>query len=198
LKTIPADFSAPVKQAIAGCLYDHSNKVGFEAPRFWERAQIYGGISFVGGETSLIWYPSAGLNTDRGVLLGCYGSGRSAARFAARSTADQIAMSKAAIESVHPGAGAVLEKGVAVNWSKVPYNLGPWPNWSGGDRGPDSAIDTPGFNLLNKPQGRVYFCGAHLTQMPGWQEGAVLSAHRTINALAERVGAEGGPARAAA
>ena len=45
------------------------------------------------------------------------------------------------------------------------------------------------YVLLNKePKGRVYFSGAHLSQMPGWQEGAVLSAHRTIGFIANRVG----------
>ena len=198
LAKIPADFSAPVKAAIAGCAYDHSNKVGFEAPRFWERQQIYGGISFVGGETSLIWYPSAGLHGERGVLLGCYGSGASAARFAERPIAEQIAASRTAIGRVHPDAVSELGHAVAVNWSKIPYNLGPWPNWSDKDGpGQEGHIDQPGFNLLNQPQGRIYFSGAHLSQMPGWQEGAVLSAHRTIALLAARVGADGPAARAA-
>jgi monoamine oxidase len=43
--------------------------------------------------------------------------------------------------------------------------------------------------LLSQPEGRVYFSGAHLSQLPTWQEGAVLAAHRTIELLARRVGA---------
>ncbi len=57
LATIDTDFSPALKKTIAGVVYDHSNKFAFESPRFWEREQIYGGISFVGGPTKLIWYP---------------------------------------------------------------------------------------------------------------------------------------------
>ena len=48
-------------------------------------------------------------------------------------------------------------------------------------------MDSPTYRLLNQPHGPVHFAGAHLSQTPGWQEGAVLSAHRTIAALASQV-----------
>ena len=183
LAGIDTDFEAPVKQAIAAVAYDHSNKVAFEAPRFWEREQVYGGISWVGGETTMVWYPSAAMHSERGVLVATYTSGAPAEQMAKRPLAEQISMARAVVGRLHPGHEGVLERPVAVNWSKVPYNFGPWPRWGG----LGSAIDTPGFRLLNEPHGRVYFTGAHLSQMPGWQEGAVLSAHRTIALLAERV-----------
>ena len=40
--------------------YDNSAKVAFEAPRFWEGEQIYGGLSFGGTATGAVWYPSTG------------------------------------------------------------------------------------------------------------------------------------------
>ena len=184
LAKIPNDFDKPVKAAIEGCAYDHSNKVGFESDRFWEKRQIYGGISWVGGDTSLVWYPSHGMHSDRGTLLGCYASGPRAAAFAKRPLAEQMAIARAAIGRVHPEAEGKLAHGVVVNWSKIPFNLGPWPRWS--DRGNEAANTAPGYTLLNQPHGRVFFCGAHLSQMPGWQEGACYSAHRTVAAIAER------------
>lgn len=181
LSKIDSNFSKPVKQAIAATRYASSNKVAFESERFWEKQHIYGGISFVGGETSLIWYPSTGLNTDTpAMLLACYVSGRDAVTFAKRPIAEQIAMARAAVERLHPGNGAQLSKALAVNWSKVPYNVGAWSTWEGGAASPD-------FNLLNQPDGRVYFTGAHLSQMPAWQEGAALAALRTVEMLAARV-----------
>lgn len=185
LAGIDTDFDPAVKAAIASVPNDHSNKIGFEAPRFWERQQIYGGISFVGGETNLIWYPSAGLHSERGMLLACYGSGDSAATFAARPLAEQIAIARAGVGRVHPGDEASLSRPVVINWSKIPYNLGPWPRWRQAAR-PDQPNDLPAYRLLNQPHGTAYFTGAHLSQMPGWQEGAVMSAHRTIAALAAR------------
>jgi monoamine oxidase len=186
LAKIDTNFAPEVKQAIAAVPYDYSNKIGFEAPRFWERQQIYGGISFVGGPTNLIWYPSNGLHTERGMLLACYGSGPGGRAFAAKPLAEQIEFARGVVNRVHPGHGRDLQKGVVVNWNKIPFSLGPWPAY-GGRSGQEGHIDDPNYVLLNKPQGRVYFSGAHLSQMPGWQEGAVFSAHRTIDLLASRI-----------
>lgn len=201
LAKIDSDFAKPVSDAIASVVFDSSNKVAFEAPRFWEREQIYGGLSFVGGETSLIWYPSTGLHSDRGMILGCYSSGDVAARFAKRPIAEQIAIARAAIDKTHPGHGADCVNALAVNWTKVPYSLGPWPNWNPGvPRRGESATDTPAFRLLNQPEGRVLFASAALSQTPGWQEGGIQSAHAAVAALAKQVTARAvtEPARRAA
>ena len=190
LAKIDHDFPAPYRAAIAGVEYDYSNKIAFDAPRFWEDDQIYGGITFVGGETALIWYPSAGMHGTRGMLLGCYSSGQTARAFEKKPLAAQIAAARAAIEMAHPGHGADCVAPLVVNWHKVPYSLGPWPAWNGVPSGPqEGRIDQPGFRLLNQPAGRVLFAGAALSQTPGWQEGAVQSAHAAVAALAAQVAA---------
>jgi monoamine oxidase len=190
LSKIDANFAKPVAAAIAGVVYDNSNKVAFEAPRFWERDQIYGGISFVGGETSLIWYPSTGLHSERGMILGCYSSGEAGAKFVKHSIAQQIAIARAAIEKAHPGHGEDCTNALAVNWIKVPYSLGPWPNWNPNRKGPQEGHnDTPAFRLLCEPDGRVFFASAALSQTPGWQEGGIQSAHATVAALTQQVAA---------
>ena len=203
LAGIDNDFPAPYREAIAGVVYDYSNKIAFEAPRFWEAEQIYGGITFTGGDTALIWYPSTGLHSARGMLLGCYASGQVARAFEKKPIGEQIAAARAAIEMVHPGHGADCVAPLVVNWHKVPYSLGPWPAWNGVPLGPQEGhIDQPGYRLLNQPAGRVVFAGAALSQTPGWQEGAVQSAHAAVAALAEQVTAralvERDAARAAA
>jgi monoamine oxidase len=119
------------------------------------------------------------------MLLACYGSGPAAKGFAARPLAEQTAIARSVVGRVHPGRDADLEKPVVVNWSKIPFNLGPWPAYEGRG-GQEGHIDNPAYRLLNQPQGRVYFAGAHLSQMPGWQEGAVFSAHRTVGFIATR------------
>ena len=183
LARIDSDFSAPVKLAIAGAVYDHSAKVAFESPRFWEAEQIYGGLSFVGGETTLVWYPSGAFQSNRGVLIGAYSAGPIAAPFEARALPQQIALARDAVERLHPGHGADLSVPVVVDWNKVPFNLGPWIH---GEEGNDPAA----YRLLNQPEGRVYFSGAHLSQLPSWQEGAILAANRTISELGRRVQAD--------
>lgn len=186
LAKIDNNFDKPVKAAIASVPYDYANKIGFDAPRFWEKQQIYGGISFVGGETNLVWYPSNGLHAERGMLLACYGVGPDAKVFAGRPLEEQIAIARNAVGHLHPGHEADLSNPAVVNWSKIPFNLGPWPAW-GGRGGQEGHLDDPAYRLLNEPHGRVYFAGAHLSQMPGWQEGAVLSAQRALGLVASRV-----------
>lgn len=187
LAGIDTDFDAAVKQAIAGVAYDHSNKIAFTAPRFWERDEVYGGLSFAGGENGLVWYPSYGLHSDQGLLVASYVSGAPAAAAARRPLAEQMANARAVVDRLHPGHGRDLARGVVVNWEKVPFNRGPWPDWQASGAGDDGHIDAPAFRLLNQPHGRIHFTGAHLSQTPGWQEGAVASAHRTVRMLAERV-----------
>ena len=183
LAKIDTDFSAPVKQAITGTRYDHAAKVAFESPRFWEAEQIYGGLSFGGQATGAVWYPSSGFQSGRGIILGAYVAGKPAEAFEALSISKQIDAARSAVDKLHPGHGVDLGAPIAVDWSKIPYNLGPWVDWS------EQGANTGAYRLLNQPEGRVYFSGAHLTQLPGWQEGAVLAAHRTIEMIAARVGA---------
>jgi monoamine oxidase len=183
LARIDTDFSAQVKQAIAGAKYDHAAKVAFESPRFWEAEQIYGGLSFGGTATGAVWYPSSGFQSARGIILGAYVAAKPAEAFEALPISRQIDMARNAIDKLHPGHGADLTAPVAVDWSKIPYNLGPWIQWK------ETGSDPAACRLLNKPQGRIYLTGAHLSQLPGWQEGAVLAAHRTIGLIANRAAA---------
>jgi monoamine oxidase len=188
LAGIDTDFSAPVKKAIAGAKYDHAAKVAFESPRFWEAEQIYGGLSFGGAATGAVWYPSSGYQSARGIILGAYVAGKPGEAFEALPIAKQIDMARSAIDKLHPGHGVDLSGPVAVDWSKIRYNLGPWIHWT------NSGSDADAYQLLNQPEGRVYFSGAHLSQLPSWQEGAVLAAHRTIELIASRAGAATSPA----
>jgi monoamine oxidase len=137
----------------------------------------------VGGETTLVWYPSGAFQSDRGVLVGAYSVGAGATAFEARRLTDQIALARDAIERLHPGHGRDLSVPVVVDWNKVPFNLGPWIHWEEGN-------DPAAYRLLNQPEGRVYFSGAHLSQLPSWQEGAILAAHRTIAELGQRLRAD--------
>ena len=188
LAKIDTDFNQTVKRAIAGAQYDYSAKVAFESPRFWEAQQIYGGLSFGGPATGVVWYPSTGYQSARGIIIGAYMWGKAGEEFEALSVSRQIDMARNAVDKLHPGHGVDLSTPVVVDWNKISYSLGPWIEWK------NSGSDADAYRLLNQPEGRVYFSGAHLTQLPGWQEGAVLAAHRTIELIATRVGASGSTA----
>ena len=182
LAGIENDFAAPVQTALQRIKYDHSLKIAFEAPRFWEDQHIYGGISYVKNDTGLVWYPSHDFHAPRGIVLGAYANGEAAKRLGALPLAARIAAARASIEQVHPGCSESLEHGLNVTWAQIPYSLGPWVlPWDGAEGNTEED-----FKLLNQPAGRVYFASANLSQMPGWQEGAVLSAHRAVEMLAAR------------
>lgn len=180
LALVDTNFSPEVKAAISGVHYDTASKIAWQSRRFWETdTHIYGGISIVKHETGLIWYPSGGFHKATGVLVGCYNIGQAARDFTAKPLAAQFASSRGVIDRVHPGRGAELQRPVSVAWHKVPYSLGSWVHWA-----------TPAekeYTLLNKPEGRVHFAGEYLSQIGAWQEGAALSAHHAIAAIANRV-----------
>lgn len=178
LSRIDSDFSPAVKAALSGLVHPQSVKVAFESAPFWEQDQIYGGLSFVGGETQLIWYPSDRFQQARQVLLAAYASREAGRVFAARPIDQQVALARAAVEQVHPSHGRDLINPVVINWGKQPFARAPWIEWEL-DHNDPAAI-----RLLNQPDGPFRFAGSHLSQYSGhWQEGAVLSARRAVAAL---------------
>ncbi|WP_229223768.1 flavin monoamine oxidase family protein [Duganella sp. sic0402] len=182
LAQVENNFAPDVQQAIANIHYDTASKIAWQSRRFWEtEAQIYGGISVVKHETSLIWYPSGGFHKKDGVLVGCYNIGQNARDFTAQPLSAQFASSRGVIDRVHPGRGAELKNPVSVAWHKVPYSLGSWVHWA-----------TPAekeYTRLNQPEGRVHFAGEYLSQIGAWQEGAALSGHHAVAAIARRIAA---------
>ncbi len=51
--------------------------------------------------------------------------------------------------------------------------------------GPPSSASA--YSQLEKPEGRTYFAGDYLSHLVAWQEGAILSAHHTIERIAKQV-----------
>jgi monoamine oxidase len=180
LARTPSDFSPAVRKAIASVRYTDSIKIGFESAPFWEAEQIYGGISFVGGETALVWYPSGQFQQKRQVLLAAYSSREQAALLAVHPRAEQIAIARAAVDRLHPGHGRDLSNGVQVHWGRIPFNEGPWIEWE------DPGNDHRAADVINAGDGPFLFAGSHLSAYSGhWQEGAILSARRAVSLLSQ-------------
>jgi monoamine oxidase len=182
LKSIANDFSAPVQQAISATHYNDSYKIAWESKRFWETEyNIYGGISWLqGGPISMVWYPSGKMHSDRGVVLSGYGLQSLPAFNQLPNTEARFAASRAAVETLHPGHGKDLSSPMYVAWEKIPYNQGAWIS-SFGDyySGP--------YRAFLEPDDRIYFAGDHCSHVVAWQEGAALSAHRTVRMIGDRV-----------
>jgi monoamine oxidase len=188
LTSIPGDFSAPVKAAVerGAAGYFPAVKVAFEAERRWWELDdgIYGGISWTDRDITQIWYPSHGIHGRKGVLIGAYiWRSAAAARFAGLPPDERAKAASDDGERLHPGYGKRVRSGVSVAWSKIPYSLGAWMEW---DNVPGGRAET--YPVLLAGDGPFYFAGEHMSYITAWQEGAVQSAHYTIERIAERVG----------
>ncbi len=183
LAGVATDFSPAVKQAVNDVSYASAYKIAWESRRFWEQDDnIYGGISFLKGPINLVWYPSDRIHAERGVLVSGYSTEHASNIGNLPTTEAKIAMSREAVEKLHPGYGKELTNPVYVSWGRVPHSLGSWVNrglGAGGQLYYDSS-----YRVLQEPDDRIHFAGDHLSQVGAWQEGAVLSAHRTVAAIA--------------
>ena len=203
LARIPSDFAAAKKAAIAASPpYLHSVKLAFEAPRFWETDDnIFGGLAWTDRANENVMYPSSGIGSARGVIVGAYCAGwtqrANPDAFAALSHSERIRISRESIEALHPGRSHLLEKPVTVAWGITPYSEGVGALWPDPDFGGGNAGRGPVYQELLKPEGPIVFAGEHLSYQPTWQEGAATSAHEALKLL-RAMASENGQKSAAA
>ena len=204
LKNTPNDFSEPYKQIIADCTYASAYKIAWESRRFWEMDEnIYGGLEFVNTGCSPIWFPSAGLFSQRGIVVSGY-SDEVGTPFSKLSLEEKYAESRKSMERLHPGHGKELEKPMYVSWGKMKYNEGSWLRSLGsGQKAPGVSLTPqtgqatnpaaartrtdPAYEQLIQPDGNIIFAGDHCSHVVAWQEGAALSALYAVNQISEKV-----------
>jgi len=169
----PADYAAGLAAIQRGKLF----KIGFQAKeRFWERENIYGGISWTAQDIQQIWYPAHGLLGAKGVILGAYTfSAEMGDKFSAMTHAERLQAGIAQGEKLHPGYGGWVEHGVSIPWQKMNHMLGCAAAW-------DDATRAQYFQRLQAPEGNHYMIGDQISYEAGWQEGAI---HSAFHALAD-------------
>ena len=97
-------------------------------------------------------------------------------RFTQMTPPERLRTAMAEGEQIHPGYADEIESGVSRAWLNVPFQKGGWPrNYAAPPE-------------LLQPDGAIYFAGDQATALPGWQEGAALSARAAVAAIGERVG----------
>ena len=205
LRSTPNDFTAPYKKVIDECTYASAYKIAWESRRFWEQDyNIYGGLEFVNVGPSPIWFPSAGLFAERGIVVSGYSDERNSS-FGKLTVEEKFAESRRSIERLHPGHGKELEKPMYVSWGNIAYNEGSWIRsyGPGEDRSPGVSLTrqtgqskspsaartqtNPGYETLIEPDGPIIFAGDHVSHIVAWQEGAALSALRAVQQVGDRV-----------
>lgn len=175
------DFSAAKQASLALANYIPSAKVAWEAPRFWEEEGIYGGLAWTDAANTLVWYPSGGWNSPKGILMGAYTyAGRpNSVAFTHMPHAERLAISRGVIERMHPGKSQFLGKPITVAWNETRYSGGVGCLWTDEQRKSD-------YRELCQPEGRVFFAGEHLSYVPFWQEGAILSSYEAMKLIRQR------------
>ncbi len=184
LSQIPTDVSRAMQAAIDAVPYAGAVKVGLQFKRrFWEEDEaIYGGITYTDLPIRQIAYPNSGFNhAGRGVLLGAYlFEGANSYEFTALTPAERV---KSAVEFgavIHPQYKTEFENGVAVAWHRVPFTLGCAGEWT-------DAARAEHYRNLCQIDGRIVLAGEHASDLPAWQEGAILSSLDAIARLHDRV-----------
>ncbi|MEQ8446534.1 MAG: flavin monoamine oxidase family protein [Pelagibacterium sp.] len=177
LGQIEHNFSGPMTGIINSMPYAGSIKFGLEFKRrFWEQDEhIYGGISYTNLPISQISYPSNDYFSDGpGVLLGGYSWGATAYQFNALPPEERVAKAVEYGAQIHPQYTEEFSNGISVSWHRVPWVLGCYGLWS------DKEAQ---YATAAAMDGRTLMAGEHISYLPAWQEGAILSALDAITRL---------------
>ena len=184
LGQIPMEIGRAMQAAIDAVPYAGSVKIGLQFKRrFWEEDEaIYGGISYTDLPIRQIAYPNTGFNRPgRGVLLGAYlFEGANSYEFTAMTPAERVASAVEFGAMIHPQYRSEFENGISVAWHRVPFTLGCSGEWT-------DAARAQHYRNLCQIDGRIVLAGEHASDLPAWQEGAILSSLDAITRLHDRV-----------
>ena len=184
LSQIDFDCSAPMKAAIDALSYASYVKTGLQFKRkFWEEDDaIYGGITFTDLPIRQIAYPNTAFNKPgKGVLLGTFSGYPSVQGYelSGMSPEERVKLAVECGAQIHPQYKEEFENGVSVAWHRVPSHFGCYPTWT-------DELRAQHYKNLCAFDGRVVLAGDHTSELPGWQEGAILASLNAIGRLHKR------------
>ncbi|MFG2139918.1 flavin monoamine oxidase family protein [Streptomyces sp. NPDC048650] len=187
------NFSEAFHKAITAVPFEKTCKVGWQANRrFWEgdldrtyeTEGIYGGISWTGHNITQLWYPSNDYFSDKGTLTGAYNFKDEAGALGDLPPDERLELAREGAAELHPEFGdrklVPDDKGVTIAWHKVPYQLGGWAAWK-----PKVDAHKAAYKRLLAPEGSdaFYVTGDQISPLPGWQEGAMMSAQYVVQQI---------------
>jgi monoamine oxidase len=181
LSGLTHNFPAAYATALAAIPRGKLFKIGFQCrERFWEKEFIYGGISWTTQDITQIWYPSHGIHSRRGVILGSYTfAGALGDKWSAMSHAQRIEAAIMQGEKLHPGYRSHVEKGVSIPWQNMNHMQGCAAEWT-------DELLAQHFGTIQAPAGNHYLMGDQVSYSPGWQIGAMHSAFHAITDIDRR------------
>ncbi|MFB8278853.1 flavin monoamine oxidase family protein [Nocardia colli] len=183
---LPADVLSALKAAVPVS----SGKLGIEySRRWWElEDRIYGGASNTDKDIAQIMFPYDHFNSDRGVVVGYYNTGKRHQAFESLTHKQRLAKAVAEGKAIHGEKyGRDISSSFSGSWRRTKYSEGAWVGWSGSDA--HGGVATSEYTKLLAPVQRIYFAGDHLSNAIAWQHGAFTSARDVVTALHTRVAA---------
>lgn len=202
-KLVDASFSEDYRKAVGTATFANTCKVGWQATsRFWEvlqtpqkdnGPQIFGGISWIDHAITQMWYPSADyFAPGPAVLTGAYNydsaTRKVAYEFGQKTLPERLEIALQGGECLHADfrANVDVAKGLSIAWQEVPFIGGGWAEWDHAK--PDHAA---AYQRLLRPEKNFIVAGDQASYLPGWMEGAVLSAYHAVNYALGRPQPEG-------
>ena len=184
LKSVTKEgFSQEYVDAVAKGKFAPTCKLGWQAnERFWEsnRYQIYGGISYTDDLITQMWYPSNDYFTSKGTLTGLYNYDACATQFGEMSLRRRIEVARKGAIKLHPEFAnettVPSDKAISIAWQNMKWERGGWAEWG--------QEDSKAYYRLLFPDGRFFVTGDQVSSLPGWQEGAMMSAERVVRQIA--------------
>ncbi len=167
---------------------------------------IFGGISRIApNKMQQMWYPSNDYNDASGILTGAYNYGQKAASWGGKLPKARMDEARKGAELLHGSAFAKqLKHGISIAWQNMEYQQGGWVDWNAldpkpkdkktltaieSDRitydrvksflkqiDPEKGCATWCYNELQKEDNGFFITGDQVSELPGWQEGAIASA----------------------
>jgi monoamine oxidase len=184
LHQIPANFSDDFGKAVGHARFAPTCKVGWQANRrFWETGdEIYGGISWIDDLITQVWYPSNGYFGAKGTLTGAYNFQDDAVTLGRMGLEERLATARQGAVKLHPefADDSIVPQslGLSIAWQNVPFQRGGWAEWSD-----ESTEDRDAYARLLEPDGRFQVIGDQVSTLPGWQEGAMMSAEHAVGQI---------------
>ena len=121
-----------------------------------------------------------------GTLTGVYNYDQDAINFGNMSLEERISFARRGAIKFHPEFAnkdlVPSDKAISIAWQNIPNEGGGWANWD-----PSSKAHTDAYNRLLKPDRRFYVTGDQVSQLPGWQEGAMMSAQHVLELIGGRL-----------
>lgn len=180
LSQLEVDCGKEMKEAIDAVAYGSSVKIGLEfSRRFWEQDDgIYGGISYTDLPIQTLSYPSNEYQkSGPAVMLGAYAfDSTNSYRLSSLSPAERIRLAIEYGSQLHPQYKKEFRSGVAVAWHRQEWINGCFGIWT-------DSLRERYYKSLAQMDGRLVLAGEHVSYIPAWQEGAVLSALDAITRL---------------